>query len=628
MKKLKIVSGSRLKQILITISLIVGILLIETTIRFFTGLEDEKEHLRHLTELADEFITKRVNDFRKTYFILLKNGIWNPAEFPEILFYAILRKNIVVEASPYAPFNMGDHIDTLSMRSIYSTPIGAAFTLFISLGDTAYVMGLNIKEVLDPLRILLKDFVIFRSEDGTVLLSDKLNLRNIKELGIEPRSIGKTVKLDGNLYVVSEDIYGMRMMKELKVTNILKGILRTLPIDILVFSSVLVLILFLFHLQSQRISDSFTDSVKRILEGDSLGKNISKNVLELKRIIDNHIKRLKIMYTGIHQILYTETFYDPKEIDVDRFLFSTFTKYSREVFPTASSFSIFKKINDEYRAIDYEGSFGILTMDTLSKLKIPDKTVRRVLGSLKPIWLKKEQILELWREFNVSKEELEEFLKGLETALIIPITDEETIKAFIIVGFPTEKKDVLYEEACEIVTFGLNLIYKRLEDIKELYWISMTDPLTGIYNRRYFMERLQEEIQRARRYKEDIFSISILDIDDLKRINDNYGHQIGDELIKHIANFLKNFIRESDVVGRIGGDEFGIIWMHTDNEAAKWVQKRLIDGIEKLRVPSIPDEKISISVGTSTFGVDGFTTDELIKVADNRMYEMKKRRKD
>ncbi len=626
MKKLKILARGGMKRILITISIIVGIFLAETTIRFFSELENEKKQAQQIMNSTSEIIRKKLNSFRKTYLALIKNDVWDPTEFPEVMFYAVVKRKTVVDASSYAPFKVGTFVDTPSIKPIYETTLGPAFALFAGFKDAIYIVGVDVKKVMDPLKTLLGDFVVFKA-DGSIVYSSRQYLKRIEEIGLQPGKLEKTMRSGGTFYIISDEIHGTHIARELKLTEILKRTLKTLPLDVLVFSSAFILLLLIFHHQTQTVSNNFVNSVRRILAGDSLDERISEDIIELRDTINSYVNRLKAMYAGIRQILYTEIFYNPKEIDFDRFLFSTFTKYSKEIFPTASSFSIFKKKEGEYQAIDFEGSLGIPTMDTLSKLRIPESTVRRVLKSLKPVWLKKEEILDMWEEFNIDREELERFLLNLKDTLIIPIMNEDEIKAFIIVGFSTEEKDMLYEEAGEMVTFELNLVYKRLEDIREMYRISITDPLTGIYNRRYFMERLQEEVQRARRYKEDVFSISILDIDDLKRINDSYGHQVGDELIKAIAEYLKNFVRESDVVGRIGGDEFGIIWMHTDSEVAKWVQKRLIDGIEALKIPSIPAEKILVSVGTSTFGVDGFTTDELIKAADDRMYEMKRRRK-
>jgi len=626
MKKLKILARGGMKRILIMISIIVGIFLAETTIRFFSELENEKKQAQQIMNSTSEIIRKKLNSFRKTYLALIKNDVWDPTEFPEVMFYTVVKRKTVVDASSYAPFKVGTFVDTPSIKPIYETTLGPAFALFVGFKDAIYIVGVDVKKVMDPLKTLLGNFVVFKT-DGSIVYSSRQYLKRIEEIGLQPEKLEKTMRSNDAFYIISDEIHGTHIARELKLTEILKRTLKTLPLDILIFSSAFILLLLIFRHQTQTVSNNFVNSVRRILAGDSLDERISEDIIELRDTINSYVNRLKAMYAGIRQILYTEIFYNPKEIDFDRFLFSTFTKYSKEIFPTASSFSIFKKKEGEYLAIDFEGSLGIPTMDTLSKLRIPESTVRRVLKSLKPVWLKKEEILDMWEEFNIDREELERFLLNLKDTLIIPIMNEDEIKAFIIVGFSMEEKDMLYEEAGEMVTFELNLVYKRLEDIREMYRISITDPLTGIHNRRYFMERLQEEVQRARRYKEDVFSISILDIDDLKGINDSYGHQVGDELIKAIAEYLKNFVRESDIVGRIGGDEFGIIWMHTDSEVARWVQKRLIDGIEELKIPSIPTERILVSVGTSTFGVDGFTTDELIKAADDRMYEMKRRRK-
>jgi len=107
---------------------------------------------------------------------------------------------------------------------------------------------------------------------------------------------------------------------------------------------------------------------------------------------------------------------------------------------------------------------------------------------------------------------------------------------------------------------------KELEvNNKKLYEKSITDPLTGLYNREYMKEFLSKKIEESKRYKFPL-SIAMIDIDYFKKINDTYGHLIGDCVLKEIADLLKNNFRDSDVVSRYGGEEILIIMPFTDKE--------------------------------------------------------------
>jgi PleD family two-component response regulator len=101
--------------------------------------------------------------------------------------------------------------------------------------------------------------------------------------------------------------------------------------------------------------------------------------------------------------------------------------------------------------------------------------------------------------------------------------------------------------------------YARSEELKK---ISITDPLTGLLNRRYFQERLIEEMERSRRHKLPL-SLIIMDVDNFKAINDTFGHQAGDEALKGIARCIRNSIRAIDVAARYGGEEFTVILPQT-----------------------------------------------------------------
>ncbi|MCD4707912.1 MAG: diguanylate cyclase [Candidatus Sabulitectum sp.] len=161
---------------------------------------------------------------------------------------------------------------------------------------------------------------------------------------------------------------------------------------------------------------------------------------------------------------------------------------------------------------------------------------------------------------------------------------------------------------------------KRLQDLLLIY--SEVDSLTEIYNRRVLMERLQQEWDRNLR-SIGAFSFIMADIDRFKRVNDTYGHPIGDVVLEKIAYILKHSIRSGDIVGRYGGEEFGIIMVNSTAEEACVASGRYRHAIE-LTVFKSKKEEFSVTV---SFGVANSTgmnsVTELVSAADSALYKAK-----
>jgi diguanylate cyclase (GGDEF)-like protein len=152
------------------------------------------------------------------------------------------------------------------------------------------------------------------------------------------------------------------------------------------------------------------------------------------------------------------------------------------------------------------------------------------------------------------------------------------------------------------------------------------DPLTRLNNRRLFLERLEQEIARAGADGQS-FSILFLDVDQLKRINDTYGHLAGDALLREVSNALMDAVRGQDLVARYGGDEFAVLLPATPSTAAVSVAQRISEGIgrhhfmagrELLQIPGV-------SLGVASFPQDGRTADELLATADATLYRQKRK---
>ena len=176
-----------------------------------------------------------------------------------------------------------------------------------------------------------------------------------------------------------------------------------------------------------------------------------------------------------------------------------------------------------------------------------------------------------------------------------------------------------------VSSYRLN-VYKRLQyhNNKELIRLSYTDTLTGIYDRRKLDHEIQKWIELATRYKHD-FSIILFDIDDLKKINDLYGHLMGDQVLRTVTRLVQECLRKTDIFARWGGDEFAVLLPHTNKDQAKELALRIRDTIANYTFNQVG--RVSCSFGLSAFVV-GESSDQFLSRADNKMYEAKNSGKD
>jgi len=154
----------------------------------------------------------------------------------------------------------------------------------------------------------------------------------------------------------------------------------------------------------------------------------------------------------------------------------------------------------------------------------------------------------------------------------------------------------------------------------QLWDMAVTDSLTGLYVRRYFMGKLQEELHRADRYN-NILTIVMADIDRFKKINDTYGHDVGDKVLEAIGKFFLKNIRDVDIIARYGGEEFILMLPEADKESAFCLAERLRERFAEIDLGHLP--KITISLGIAAYPVDGTEIDDLIRKADAAMYAAK-----
>ena len=157
-----------------------------------------------------------------------------------------------------------------------------------------------------------------------------------------------------------------------------------------------------------------------------------------------------------------------------------------------------------------------------------------------------------------------------------------------------------------------------VERVKQLAYL---DGLTGIFNRRFFEMRIAEELDRARRFS-TAMAVIMVDIDQFKRLNDEFGHLLGDEVLRQVSSIFHQQLRKIDVVCRFGGEEFAILLSQTNGQHAQGVAEKLRRLVETWQFPGVP-RPVTISAGTATYPEHGTTRDELVKAADAALYAAK-----
>ena len=172
-----------------------------------------------------------------------------------------------------------------------------------------------------------------------------------------------------------------------------------------------------------------------------------------------------------------------------------------------------------------------------------------------------------------------------------------------------------------IITYLLSSIRRLLEYEREL---ASTDYLTGAVNSRVFYDLLQKEINRSQRYKNP-FTIAYIDLDNFKTLNDDFGHNIGDQVLRFVVNQVKKLLRKTDVVSRLGGDEFALLLPETNQESAQVVLSKLQCDI--LAEMQQNNWQVTLSIGVLTCTDAPFAAEEVVKMVDDLMYSVKRDRK-
>ena len=230
---------------------------------------------------------------------------------------------------------------------------------------------------------------------------------------------------------------------------------------------------------------------------------------------------------------------------------------------------------------------------------------------------------------------LKSVLPDLDAETVKKVISNQPVKSVIVIPLITQNKEFGWfcvfsarEELAGAEMDFLGLFAKQIEmaiTIADLFQAvrdqAVTDALTGLYNRRYFEEALEKEVQRAKRQQQP-FSVIGIDLDFLKKINDTHGHFYGDLAIKTIADVLKANARSVDVPARIGGEEFDVLLPGISSDGAMIAAERIRSAIEKTEIDTIGH--ITGSLGVATYFEHTDNVEELLELTDQAMYTSKR----
>jgi diguanylate cyclase (GGDEF)-like protein len=198
-----------------------------------------------------------------------------------------------------------------------------------------------------------------------------------------------------------------------------------------------------------------------------------------------------------------------------------------------------------------------------------------------------------------------------------------TVGGYLIAP-PADVWDGVTNRVFSLLVIAVTVVgMSKMADYEHKMFInSVTDPLTGLLNRRYFNELSEKETTRARRHRLS-FAVLMLDIDHFKRINDTFGHPVGDLVIKTLAQVCNKALRPNDILARYGGEEFILTLPHTDEEGARVVAERIRQATQEIELAAPNDQvRFTVSIGISIYTED-LPFERLVGRADEALYKAK-----
>jgi len=227
----------------------------------------------------------------------------------------------------------------------------------------------------------------------------------------------------------------------------------------------------------------------------------------------------------------------------------------------------------------------------------------------------------VFMEEESHKEILDSIKVNSDTFMVFPLFIGDELCAMLAI----EGASNFSYKRFSILVSQIALEFRKVQLYEEVEKLSIIDGLTEVYLRRYLMDRLTEEVERAERLKLK-FSIAMVDVDRFKECNDKYGHLVGDAVLKKIAERLKYSVREVDLIARYGGEEFCVVLPETTKKLAMTVAERLRKSIEEESIRAFDEElNITISVGVATYPEDGKDVETMVDKSDGALYKAKRK---
>ncbi|MBL8102744.1 MAG: diguanylate cyclase [Anaerolineales bacterium] len=245
----------------------------------------------------------------------------------------------------------------------------------------------------------------------------------------------------------------------------------------------------------------------------------------------------------------------------------------------------------------------------------------------------REESIRQISQTGIWKGEVTQFTKDGRAVFIdanIMLVKDQTGK---VTGYVTANRDIskrkqmeekLYQSmaAIEAANFELQQALEREQNL------ARTDGLTGLFNRRHFFTLAEHEFKVAKRYNSAL-SITIFDLDHFKHVNDRWGHQVGDEVLKHISKIVQSQLRESDILARYGGEEFILLMPNSNAKEAEHVAERIRSSITAYRIHQTNTvQRITVSMGVAALTAEMDSLDHLIRHADSVLYKAKESGRD
>lgn len=217
--------------------------------------------------------------------------------------------------------------------------------------------------------------------------------------------------------------------------------------------------------------------------------------------------------------------------------------------------------------------------------------------------------------------------EGIKSLIAIPlIADRKTKGVLYVDDFIPRKFSKKDESILALLSTQAAIAIEKMQLFEKVKKLADTDGLTGLYNHRYFVKQLREELKRTKRFNHPL-SVLIMDVDHFKHYNDTNGHLKGNEVLKGVTEVMKRSIRKVDVLARYGGEEFAVIVPETNKANALKTAKRICRAVEEeafVGEESQPLGKLTLSIGVATFPDDAKREGTLLDRADHALYEAKR----